>query len=453
MDRVAADAAASDVAVADSRGDTLYRRPVAHPPAEATTGGSWFTEGTELPPVFAEAPPPVPTRSVEPPEYGPATPSGTSRASYGFTAGPISPVRHGPTSAPPAPAGGSWPPPPRLDPDPLEKVSGALRVPSGEHLAGSPLWEPSGEQRVTEHSALRGPSGEQRVTERSALREPSGEQRVTERSALRGPSGEHRVADRAPAETRPPRQSRAVTVGIVLLGVFVLVLGSVAGVLYFSGDDNSLTSVLRLGAGGAKTRTVSAPLDNRDTASFEMLAGVTSVHVTIGELGDDLYRISTPDDSGILPSPTIRDDDVKLQVSRDGDGTGGEIEVVLAAKVRWQLRFSGYAEKQDIDVSGGQIRGIEMVAGAKNVQLTLARPTGTVPLKINGAVDSLVLKSPADNPMRIRLGGGAQTVVAGSRTLKDMAAGSTLTPRGWNTTDRYDVTAGARITALTVDNA
>ena len=286
-----------------------------------------------------------------------------------------------------------------------------------------------------------------------ALRGPSGAQRVPSGSPLRAPSGEHRIAERAPADTRPPRQSRAVTIGIVLLGAIVLVLGSIAGVAYFSGDDNSLSSMLQLGAGGAKTRTVSAPLDNRDTASFELLAGATSVHVTIGELGDDLYRISTPDDAGILPDPTIRDDDVKLQVSKDGSGTGGEIEVVLAAKVRWQLRFSGYAEKQVIDVSGGQVSGIEMVAGAKQVQLTLARPTGTVPLKINGEVDDLVLKSPADNPMRIKLGGGAQTVVAGSRTLKEMAPGSTLTPKGWNTTDRYDVTAGARITALTVENA
>jgi hypothetical protein len=44
-------------------------------------------------------------------------------------------------------------------------------------------------------------------------------------------------------------------------------------------------------------------------------------------------------------------------------------------------------------------------------------------------------------------------VVAGSKTLKDVAAGSTLTPKGWAVTDRYDVTAGARITALTIENA
>ncbi|MFI5891213.1 hypothetical protein ACIA5D_13990 [Actinoplanes sp. NPDC051513] len=409
MDRPADDAS-SDVAVADSRGDTLYRRPPAHPPAESTTGGSWFTEGTEIPDPFSA---PVPPSSAV-----------NSRASFGFSDDPISPVRHGPTSAPPfsssgqtfappaqtfaspaqtfaspapAPVSPSWPPSPRLDPEPLERVSGALRSPSGEH-----------------------------------------------------------AARRAPASLPPvslppePRQSRIVTMGIVVLSAIVLVLGSIAGVMYFTGSDTSLP----LGNGNATAgRTVSAPLDNRTKASFELLAGVNSVRVTIGELGDDLYRISTPDDAGILPDPTIRNDDVKLQVSKDGDGTGGEIEVVLAAKVRWQLRFSGYAQKQVIDVSGGQVSGIEMVAAMKQAEVTLSRPSGTVPLKINGAVDKLVLKSPADNPVRIKVGGGAQSVVAGTKTLKDLAAGSTLTPKGWATTDRYDVTAGARINALTIENA
>jgi hypothetical protein len=237
----------------------------------------------------------------------------------------------------------------------------------------------------------------------------------------------------------------------LLLSALVLIGGSVVGVLYFSGSDDP-ESVLQAGVGGGK-RTVTAPLDNRTKAGFELLAGANTVHLTIGELGDDLFRISTPDDAGIRPSPTIRDDEVKLQVNRDGDGTGGEIEVVLAAKVRWALRFSGYAETQVIDVSGGQVSQIEMVAGMRKAEVTLSKPSGTVPMKINGAVDQMVLKSPVGSPLRIKMGGGAQTVVAGSRTLKNVAAGSTLTPKGWDTTDRYDVTAGARINKLTIEKA
>jgi hypothetical protein len=464
VDREAADDA-SDVAVADPmatgnrrggrEGDTLYRRPPAHPPSDSTTGGSWFTDGTDMP-------------SEDEPEQGAAPSRGSGRASFGFGDGPISPKRSAPTSGPPA-ASGSFEPLPSMASDDFSgsfefsPASSALSPASGppadelpvrrqESRRPAPAAAPASSNWPPPARLTPGQDPLDRVSGGGALRAPSGEM-----ASWRTDTGERRAVrhDREPApEAAPPqRQSRAVTIGMIVLSAIVLLAGSVVGVVYFSGSDEKLDGVLQLGAGDAGKRTATAPLDNRTKASFELLAGANSVNLTIGELGDDLYRISTPDDAGILPSPTIRNDDVKLQVSKDGDGTGGEIEVVLAAKVRWQLRFSGYAEKQVIDVSGGQISGLEMVAGMRTAQLTLSRPTGTVPVKINGAVDSLVVKSPAANPVRIKVGGGAQTVVAGSRTLKDVAAGSTLTPKGWDVTNRYDVTAGARITSLTVENA
>ncbi|GID26966.1 hypothetical protein [Paractinoplanes brasiliensis] len=262
---------------------------------------------------------------------------------------------------------------------------------------------------------------------------------------------QRRVAVAAPAA--PPRQSRAVTVGIVMLSLIVLVAGGVVGVAYFTGTDDRLDDVLQLGASGKSgERVVTAPLDNRSQASFEVLAATNRVNVSIGELGDDLYRISTPEDAGIRPDPVITQDDVKLQVTKDGGGTGGEIDIVLAAKVRWALRFSGYAEEQVINVTGGQISGLELVGGMRTAQINLARPTGTVPIKVNGAVEKLVVSSPTGSPVRIKVGGGVKTVVAGNRTLKDVAPGSTLTPKNWAVPNRYDMGAGAPISALTIEN-
>jgi len=267
-----------------------------------------------------------------------------------------------------------------------------------------------------------------------------------------------------PASPRPalapaplPRQSRIVTIGMTLLTVIVLGAGTAIGIVYFSGNDKNLGSMLNLGKNDTSStadRTVTAPLDNRTAASFEMLAGVNTVHLSIGELGDELYRISTPADAGIKPSPVIHNDDVQLQVTPDGDGTGGEIEVVLAAKVNWQLRFSGSAQEQVLNLSGGQVSGVEMVAGTRHAELDLGKPSGTVPVKITGAVDQLVLRSPDGCPMRISLGGGVKTAVAGSRTLHDMRAGSTLTPKGWavQKENRYDVTTASAMTSLNVQN-
>jgi hypothetical protein len=240
---------------------------------------------------------------------------------------------------------------------------------------------------------------------------------------------------------------------MAILGVVVLLAGTAIGVVYFSGDDNSLPNMLNLGRDGTPKRTVTAPLDNRTTATFDLLAAVGIVHLSIGELGDDLYRISTPDDAGIKPSPVIKVDDVQLQVTKDGDGTGNEVDVVLSAAVRWQLRFSGYADQQLVDLGDGQVSSVEMTAGMHKAELQLPTPDGTVPVKISGAVDQLTLRSPADSPVRVKVGGGATTVVAGSRSLSDMPAGSTLTPKDWKTeTNRYDVTATSAIGSLNVEN-
>jgi hypothetical protein len=92
-----------------------------------------------------------------------------------------------------------------------------------------------------------------------------------------------------------------------------------------------------------------------------------------------------------------------------------------------------------------------MVAGMHKAELQLPEPAGTVPVKITGAVDRLALSSPADCPVRVKVGGGASDVVAGNRKLHDIAPGSTLTPKDWKEhDDRYDVTTAAAIGSLNV---
>jgi len=194
-----------------------------------------------------------------------------------------------------------------------------------------------------------------------------------------------------------------------------------------------------------------APLLGRSGASLTVRNAASRIRLSLATLPGLLYRISTPADAGIKPSPAIKGNDVQLQVDRDGTGTGGQIQVVLSTAVRWQLRFSGYADEQRIDLSGGKVTSVELIAGMHKAELQLPPSSGTVPVKITGAVDQLALRSPADNPVRVKVGGGATDVVAGTRKLHDIAPGSTLTPKDWKQhSDRYDVTAASAIGSLDV---
>jgi hypothetical protein len=149
----------------------------------------------------------------------------------------------------------------------------------------------------------------------------------------------------------------------------------------------------------------------------------------------------------------LTQDRVQLNLVPAGDGTTGEVDVVLSSKVMWNLRFSGAADEQRLNLAGGEIGRIDLIGGSRITEIVLPEPAGTVALKIAGAVDDLSLTSPKGNPVRVRMQGGAGTVTAGTRTLREVKPGSTLTPKGWATPNRYDVTAQARVTLLSVATA
>jgi hypothetical protein len=257
----------------------------------------------------------------------------------------------------------------------------------------------------------------------------------------------------APVTDQPARRGRVLRLAALMLTVVVLLGGAVAGVAYFTDYADGLKSVLRSGAGPSGTRTVTAPLNDRTTAAFDVVTGATRVTMRSADLGDDLYRITSGEDSGTLPYPTLDGDRVRLHLTPDGDGVSGDVEVILSAKVRWALRFTGGTDEQIVDFADGAVSAVEFLGAARRIELNLPDSTGTVGVRLNGAVDEFTIKAPETNPVRIRVGGGAKTVAAGERTLRDVKPGSTLTPRNWETADRYDVDAAARVTLLSVRNA
>lgn len=399
------------------------------------------------------------------PKYGPAPPAGPGRASFGFTAGPISGNhKEGrPTSGAPASGAPFLPPPSGPAPArPPAARSTSARPTSARPSSARPTSASPAPAGPTSHS-VRSITGES-VLAKSRSSRPLSPAPAAEDDGIGdmigGPGREirpHRAARHPHSTTEqvallesPPR-SRGVLVGGFLLGLAVLLGATVAGVSYFSGSSKSLTSVLELGAGKSDERTATAPIDSRTAASFELATAVTKVTMRSEDLGDNLYRISTAEDAGIIPKPVLTQDKVQLNLVPDGDGSTGAVEVVLSSKVLWNLRFAGATDEQQLDLTGGEVGGIELVGGSRVTEIALPAPAGTVPLTITGAIEDLSLTSPAGNPVRVQMQGGAKTVAAGARTLRNVKPGSTLTPKDWATNNRYDVTAEARVTLLSVE--
>jgi hypothetical protein len=441
----------------------------AGPPGGTFFGADEADDAGEFDDRLEETLPPRPARPA--PEFGPAPPASTSRVSFGVTSDPIGGYRPGygpPAGAPttpgsPAPAG--WPPSDGWQSSSAAPTSPAARsgrlpeaatpgltapefmVPAGRPISpasppprSKPLVPP-----VTGHTGeiFNGPARE--ILSHRAVRQNTGGHK-----ALKAPTPPRGLPVTAPAA--PARRGRGATVAALVLGSVVLLGSAAGGVAYFSGDGRGVDKVVELGAGAVQHgRTATAPLGGRTTAGFEMVAASNKMTVKTQNLGADLFRITTADDSGMVPTPVVTAGRVELHLTPQGAGTSGDVTILLSSKVRWALQFTGGSDEQLIDMTGGAVSGVTLVGGARRVELTLPKPSGTVPVLVTGALQELSVRSTTSVPVRVSVEAGAKTVTAGTRTLKDVGPGSTLTPKDWQVKDRYDVDAKSWVTLLSVD--
>ncbi|MEV6487450.1 hypothetical protein AB0M20_02240 [Actinoplanes sp. NPDC051633] len=402
----------------------------------------------------------------------PAEPGTSSRASFGVTDEPISGNWFGKDPSPVSPAGPAHAqgrptmPMPGETPDQLRDqlpVRGADGFPAGG--AGSAEWPTtSGEWPAasTEWPAAApewpAASAEWPATSTGDWSDTSFQERAFfDESAAHHEIRPHRAdSNRADADQKghhhqdQPRRSKLMVGATVALSSLVLLGATAAGVAYFAGDDSDIGSVLELGSADKGGTVATAPLGGRSAASFELVAATRRAVVKTQDLGGNLFKITAAGESGTAPKPAMTGDKVQLLLAADGEDARGNVEVLLSNKVTWALRFTGGGDEQVVDLTGGKVSALDLTGASRRVDLKLPTPSGTVPLRVTGAIEDLSLASPKGSPVRVKVDSGAKTVAAGTRTLQNVKPGSTLTPKDWKVPNRYDVDAEARLTLLTV---
>lgn len=201
----------------------------------------------------------------------------------------------------------------------------------------------------------------------------------------------------------------------------------------------------------ANTREVTAARQGRDEASFDLLTGTSAVRLTVSDLGDRLYRISTPAGASVLPRPQVETDRVLLHLVPSGENGPGSVDIELNSQVRWLLRFTGGAAEQSLDLGAARLAGVELLGGATRVELTLPPPEGTLTVRLTGGANQLLVHAPAGPPARVRLTNGAAAVTLDGDRRSGLARGTVLTSAGWDrAVERYDLDLVAGVAALTV---
>jgi hypothetical protein len=202
---------------------------------------------------------------------------------------------------------------------------------------------------------------------------------------------------------------------------------------------------------GPAAGPLTGPRQGRTAAVFQLADGVSAVRVRAADLGDDLYRVSVPADSGLAPRIDQQGDQVRLALPATGKHATGRLEVALNADVRWTLRINGGVDQSVIDMAAGKVAGVELAGGATRIELTLPRLPDRVSVRMTGGVNQFVVHVAVRTPVRVRVLAGAGQVTLGGATHYGIAPGRSFTANGWaHGSAGVDLQAVAGMAALDV---
>jgi hypothetical protein len=214
----------------------------------------------------------------------------------------------------------------------------------------------------------------------------------------------------------------------------------------------------RPGGTAADDRLLTAPLAGRQKGTFVLADGVSSFDLRVAELGNDLYRISSPADSSVVGRPTVSGETVRLELAESGERGTRAVRVLLNERVAWRLHLVGGVSRQVLDLTRGRLLGVELVGGSARTEILLppvtaasagaGSPDGAsiLTVRLIGGTSQLDIRLAGEMPVRVRVGAGAGSVALGPDRWDGVGAGAVLGTPGWDrATERLyvDLVAGA----------
>lgn len=239
---------------------------------------------------------------------------------------------------------------------------------------------------------------------------------------------------------------------VLLVAVLALLAGCTRGEFDDRDQGRWAGDAGRVETAPDTSRSAVGPRGDSAESIFELASGVTAITIRVGDLDDDLYRISTPAASRVAPVVHDHAGVQRLTLKDTGDAGPAAVEVLLHRDVRWKLLLGGGADQHMIDLTGGRVAGVDFTAGVARIGLRLPAPEGTVVITMSGGASRFDLSAPDQVPVRVRLDGGAGSATVDGATRPGVAGGTVIDGTGWaDTTNRYDVAASAGVGTFTLD--
>ncbi|MGI5242498.1 hypothetical protein [Dactylosporangium sp. CA-139066] len=199
--------------------------------------------------------------------------------------------------------------------------------------------------------------------------------------------------------------------------------------------------------------SVQGALGDRQAARLEVLSGAESVIIHSEPLDGLLYRASTLPGSKVEPVAEESGDTLRLRLNGTEIAGQATIHVYLNDKVRWTLNLAGGGLRQVVDFGTGRLAGIEVQAGVQELDVTVPKPEGTMPIHVGG-VGRLAVHAPTGPPAQLTLGakGTIGEVRLDEQTGKNLTGGATVAGQGWAAAaDRYALQVDTAAASVSLD--
>lgn len=114
-------------------------------------------------------------------------------------------------------------------------------------------------------------------------------------------------------------------------------------------------------------------------------------------------------------------------------------EIALNSSIPWAFELRGGVSQWNADLRSLRIESFELRGGASKMDLQLAAPVGTVPIRIAGGVNRISIERPFGAAAGLTIRGGASEVVVDGEVYKGLGHLSVQTPGADLAVDRYEI--------------
>jgi hypothetical protein len=254
---------------------------------------------------------------------------------------------------------------------------------------------------------------------------------------------------------------------LIVIGLELLARRRLQG----SAGDVAAVLIVLIAAGGAIAYVALAPnpaashglesfdkVGTLDHASLEVDVGSARISIDGAATEGELYRAHI-EYSGVRPNVNLDRSTGKLQISQGNTSFGVLrsrnfiLDIHLNPSLPWTITSNSGAATDTFQLAHLNVRSIELNTGASREEITLGKPSGVVPITVNGGALTVHLHRPAGTPASVQVSGGAVSLDADGRQHRSIGSQSWQSAGYEGAADAYRVEINGGACTVGIDTS